>query len=308
MQTDFLTKTVLMIAPASFQLNKETAVNNFYQKEDNSISLNRIQELALNEFLVLQEKLIDQGVEVISVNDTIEPQTPDALFPNNWISFHPDGKVILYPMFAENRRKERRLDVLDLIRSKGFESNQIIDYSDKEIENRFLEGTGSMVLDRKNKIAYCSLSSRSHKELFYQFCKENGFKPIAFTSFQTVNKKRVPIYHTNVMMSIGNHYAMICLDAIDAVNEKEMVIQTLYNSGKEIINLTENQIANFAGNTLQLKGKIKDLIVMSTQAKEILTKEQLKKLEKFGKIVDAPIPTIEKFGGGSVRCMLAEVF
>ena len=308
MNSLFLSNRVLMIEPVSFQLNKETAVNNYYQKEDKSIPLEQIQENALKEFLSLKRTLENSGIEVIAIKDTPKPITPDALFPNNWISFHNKNKAILYPMFAKNRRQERRMDVFEILKAKSLNFTTIIDYTSFEKENIFLEGTGAMVLDRKNKIAYCSLSSRATKSLFLKFCNENAYKPIAFTSYQTVNNIRMPIYHTNVMMSIGGNYAMICLDAIDDVSEREMVKQSLLHSGKEIINLTENQITNFAGNTLQLKGKNTNVIILSEQAKNSLTEKQIHQIEKYGKMVSVAIPTIEKFGGGSVRCMLAELY
>lgn len=308
MPENFVTNRVLMIEPISFQGNQETEKTNFYQKQTNKISPKHIQELALEEFLLLKEKLISNGIQVISVKDTLSPHTPDAIFPNNWISFHKNQKAILYPMLAENRRKERRLDILETLNSYGYSYSKIVDYAFYEAEDRFLEGTGAMVLDRKNNIAYCSLSLRAEKSLFLQFCSENKYKPITFTSYQTVNNSRKPIYHTNVMMSVGSNYAMICLDAIDDLTEKEMVRQSLKNSDKEIIALTEDQIAHFAGNTLLLRGNNSDIIVMSEQAKKSLTQKQISALEKYGKIVTSPIPTIEKFGGGSVRCMLAEIF
>jgi hypothetical protein len=297
-----------MIEPVSFQLNKETAVNNYYQNTNNSIPLYQVQQIALEEFNLLKKILQNKGINVISVKDTKNPETPDALFPNNWISFHKDRKAILYPMFAKNRRYERRNDIINLIISKGFKIDKTIDYSDKEKQNQFLEGTGSMVLDRKNKIAYCSLSARSNKNLFLQFCLENDFKPISFTSYQTVNNSRKPIYHTNVMMSIGVSYVMVCFKSIDDVNEREYLKRSLINSDKEIIELSEQQIANFAGNSLQLKGKPDNIIVMSERAKKSLNELQIKQLKKHGKIVSIPIPVIEDFGGGSVRCMLAEIF
>ena len=308
MHKNFVTNTVLMIEPVSFQMNEETVKSNYYQKQDDTIPSNQVQQLALEEFLGLKEILQFNGIQVISIKDTISPFTPDAIFPNNWISFHRNEKVVLYPMLAENRRKERRLDILDTIALSGFKYRKISDYASFETENKFLEGTGAMVLDRKNNIAYCSLSSRADKSLFMQFCSENKYKPVTFTSFQTVENSRKPIYHTNVMMSIGTDYAMICLDAIDDLSEREKVLLSLKNSGKEIIKLSEDQIASFAGNTLLLKGNNSDIIVMSNQAKKSLTEEQILQLEKFGKIVSISIPTIEKFGGGSVRCMLAEIF
>ncbi len=308
MHKNFVTNTVLMIEPVSFQMNEETVKSNYYQKQDDTIPSKHVQQFALEEFLGLKEILQSNGIQVISIKDTISPFTPDAIFPNNWISFHRNEKVVLYPMLAENRRKERRLDILDTIALSGFKYRKIIDYTSFETENKFLEGTGAMVLDRKNNVAYCSLSSRADKSLFMQFCSENKYKPVTFTSFQTVENYRKPIYHTNVMMSIGTDYAMICLDAIDDLSEREKVLLSLKNSGKEIIKLTEDQIASFAGNTLLLKGNNSDIIVMSNRAKKSLTEVQILQLEKFGKIVSVSIPTIEKFGGGSVRCMLAEIF
>ena len=307
MQNNFVANTVLMIEPVSFQMNEETVKSNYYQKQDDTIPLNRVQQLALEEFLGLKEILQSNGIQVISIKDTKSPFTPDSIFPNNWISFHRNGKVVLYPMLSENRRKERRLDILDTIALNGFKYHKIVDYTSFETENKFLEGTGAMVLDRKNNVAYCSLSSRANKSLFMQFCTENKYQPVVFTSFHTVENKRKPIYHTNVMMSIGTDYAMICLDAIDDLSEREKVLLSLKNSDKEIIALSEEQIVNFAGNTLLLKGNNSDIIVMSNRAKKSLTEEQILQLEKFGKIVSVSIPTIEKFGGGSVRCMLAEI-
>ena len=308
MNNQYLTDAVLMVEPVSFTFNKETAINNFYQSKEQSIPSKQIQQHALMEFFALKKLLESNGIQVISIKDTVKPITPDAIFPNNWISFHSNKKAILYPMFAINRRKERRMDVFNILKTNAFDYTNVIDYTSFEKEHIFLEGTGAMMLDRKNKIAYCSLSKRADKELFTQFCLENDFEPVAFNSYQSINNKREPIYHTNVMMSVGNQYVMICLDAIDDVSQREMVKNKMLSSDKEIIYLTENQIANFAGNTLQLKGEKSTIIVISEQAKNSLTEKQIHQIEKYGKIVSVAIPTIEKFGGGSVRCMLAELF
>ncbi len=305
---DFLTDTVLMIEPVSFALNTETAINNFYQKELPNTPPKVIQKKALEEFLSLKKALKKVGIRVISVKDTIKPITPDSIFPNNWISFHQKGIVCVYPMFAKNRRLERREDILELVEQQGFLISELIDFTKYEEKNRYLEGTGSMVLDRKNKVAYCALSPRSDEELFIEFCEIMDYQPICFLANQTVNNKRVPIYHTNVMMSIGNGYVMICLDAIDNKTERKQVIQALKQTNKEIITLTENQITNFSGNTLQLFAKGKEYIVMSDAALKSLSTKQINTIEKYATIISVSIPTIEKLGGGSVRCMLAEVF
>lgn len=301
------TNTLLLIQPVAFKKNEETVVNNYYQKETKNTD-KVVQEKALAEFNTLVEKLQKAGIKTIVVKDTKKPETPDSIFPNNWISFH-DGKVCVYPMFAQNRRDERREDVLKSVENEGFKITEIIDYTSAEEEGFFLEGTGSMVLDRENQIAYCALSPRSDESLFIEFCEDLEYTPIVFRANQTVKGKRKPIYHTNVMMSIGEQFALICLQTIDDKKQRKQVAETLQNSGKEIINLTEEQIAHFAGNVLQIKGtKNKHYIVMSATAYKSLSKAQINLLKKHGTIIKADVSTIEKNGGGSVRCMLAEVF
>ncbi len=298
---------VLMIRPVSFKRNEQTVSTNFYQKNtDESDFLT--QQKALKEFDSLVKYLKEIGVNVIVVQDTKKPETPDAIFPNNWISFHKNKTVCVYPMFAKNRRLERREDILKLVESKGFSIKNIIDYTVAETESVYLEGTGSMVLDRENKIAYCALSARSNEELFIEFCEDLEYTPVIFTAYHSVNGKRLPIYHTNVMMSVSNSFVMVCLDAIDAKKERKQVLKFLKQSDKEIIHLTENQIANFAGNTLELQGKDAKYLVMSKTAKQSLSNEQINQILKYDKILVADVATIEKNGGGSVRCMLAEVF
>jgi hypothetical protein len=303
-----ITRSVLMIRPASFCLNEETAVNNYYQQKNNQ-TLVETQANALAEFDVFAKKLIQQGLQVIIIDDIITPKTPDAIFPNNWVSFHQNGVLCKYPMFAANRRLERRDDILSILKEKGFTYDTIIDYSPYENNNVFLEGTGSFILDRKNKIAYCALSPRSNKKLFLKFCSDLNYKPILFNAFQTVKKERKAIYHTNVMFCIGEKFAVICLDSIDNKQEKENIINTLIQSKKEIIEITEKQVHQFAGNMLQVIGSNdKRLIIMSLTAFNSLKFSQKKALQKHGDFIISNITTIEKNGGGSVRCMLAELF
>ncbi len=302
-----ITNTLLMIRPVSFRRNEETAVNNHYQKKTKSLP-KTIQAKALKEFNALVEKLTEVGVKVIEVEDTKKPDTPDAIFPNNWISFHKNGNVCMYPMFAENRRLERRIDILDSIEKEGFKIENIIDYTEAEEEGYFLEGTGSMVLDRENMIAYCALSPRTNEELCIEFCEDLEYTPILFRANQTVNGKRKSIYHTNVMLSIGETFAVVCLQTIDDKKQRKHLAKVLQKSGKEIINISEAQVAKFAGNMLQVQGKDKKYIVMSETAYESLSQAQITLLEKHGDILKSDVKTIEENGGGSVRCMLAEIF
>ena len=302
-----ITNTLLMIEPVAFRNNEETAVNNYYQKETTK-QVKTIQSKALKEFNNLVKELKNAGVNVIVIKDTTELETPDSIFPNNWVSFHHKGIVCVYPMFAKNRRDERREDILELIESKGFKLDTVIDYTTAEEDNFFLEGTGSMVLDRENKIAYCALSPRSDESLFIEFCEDLEYTPIVFRANQTVNGKRKPIYHTNVMMSIGEKFAIICLASIDDKKQRKQVADSLQNSNKQVINISEEQVANFAGNILQIKGESDNYIAMSKTAHTSLREAQITLLEKHGKLIVSDITTIEENGGGSVRCMLAEIF
>ena len=306
------TNTILMIRPVSFRMNEQTAVNNYYQK-DLSTSLkmtaSAVNALAQKEFDNFVLKLKENGVEVVVINDTENPSTPDSIFPNNWISFHENGDVALYPMFAENRRLERREDVLEILEEKGFYIENIVDYTEAEEEDIFLEGTGSMILDRQNSIAYCALSPRADEELFIEFCEDFEYTPVVFTSNQTVNNQREAIYHTNVMMCVAEQFAIVCLSSIDDKKERKNLIKQLKESGKEIIDVTENQINAFAGNMLQVKGiDDKRFLVMSSSAYQSLRKDQLQKIEKHNAIIHSSLKTIETCGGGSARCMMAEVF
>ena len=303
------TNTILMIRPINFRMNEQTAVNNYYQKVIDNLMPQTVNAKAQQEFDAFVEKLKSVGVNVIVVNDTEEFDTPDSIFPNNWVSFHENGDVGLYPMFAENRRLERREDILETLEAEGFKINNIVDYTSAEEEHLFLEGTGSIVLDRVNRKAYCALSPRADEELFIEFCEDFEFMPVIFTANQTVNGERKAIYHTNVMMCLGETFAVICLSSIDDKKERRNVIDHLKEDGKEIIDITEAQINNFAGNMLQVIGNngIKYL-VMSQAAHDSLTENQLEKLKKHSNILLSSLDTIEACGGGSARCMMAEVF
>ncbi len=302
------TNTLLMIEPVAFGFNDQTAENNYFQQNDNAEQM-KLQELALLEFTHSVDRLRNKGINVIVVKDTPEPHTPDSIFPNNWVSFHDDGRVALYPMFAKNRRHERRLDIIETLKGEGFLIREIVDHSDGEANNRFLEGTGSMILDRVNQVAYAAISERTDIDLFNRFCEVFGFTPMAFHANQTVGDQRLPIYHTNVMMCVADKYAVICLDSIDDEAERSKVVKSLTDTGKEIVTITEAQMHQFAGNMLQVEdAEGKPYLVMSETAYLSLTPERIKTLKKYNEIISLTIPTIEKYGGGSARCMLAEIF
>ena len=309
MHNNQITNNILMIRPVNFRMNEETAINNFYQKSLEDFTSDEIQASALKEFDALVDKLKSIGVNVIVVNDKVHPNTPDSIFPNNWISFHENGDVGLYPMFAPNRRLERRDDILGILEDKGFLIENVVDYSSAEIDEIYLEGTGSIVLDREHQNAYCALSPRAEEELFIEFCEDFDYNPIVFSAYQTVNDKRELIYHTNVMMCVGTSFVVVCLDAIADKKERKNLIHHILESGKEIISITENQVNQFAGNMLQVKGdQEKSYIVMSESAYKSLTNQQIDQIKKHSEIVYSDVNTIETCGGGSVRCMMAEVF
>ncbi len=303
------TNTILMIRPINFRRNEQTAVNNFYQKEADNVLPETENVKAQREFDAYVEKLRSIGVQVVVISDTEAFDTPDSIFPNNWISFHENGTVGIYPMFAENRRNERREDVLEELEKQGFVIENIVDYTSAEDEGVFLEGTGSLLLDRENSIAYCALSARADEALFIEFCEDFEYTPVVFSANQTVNGKREAIYHTNVMMCLAETFAVICLDTIDDKKERKNVIKHLQQSGKEVIAITEEQVSNFAGNMLQVKGKDdKRFLIMSQAAHDCLTPAQIKTITKHCEMVSSSLDTIESCGGGSARCMMAEVF
>lgn len=302
-----LTQTILMIRPVRFRMNEQTAVNNYFQVEL-STSDKLINEQAQAEFDEFVRKLRAVGVEVIIVNDIEDQDTPDSIFPNNWISFHQNGNIALYPMFAENRRRERREDILDILEEKGFFIESIYDYTQAEEEGVFLEGTGSMILDRVNRKAYCALSPRADEELFIEFCEDFEFTPVIFKAYQQVNGKSELIYHTNVMMALGETLAVICLDSIEDEKERKNVINHLKDDGKEILSISLEQMHHFAGNMLQILGADAKYWIMSKTAYDSLTSQQVQIIEKHASILYSNLNTIETCGGGSARCMMAEVF
>lgn len=297
-----------MIRPINFRKNEQTAVNNYFQ-EDIDLRNAEINKKAQEEFDGFVFKLKSFGVNVVVVSDTAESDTPDSIFPNNWISFHADGTVGLYPMFAENRRLERRDDILIELEKSEFTIENIVDYTSAEDEGLFLEGTGSIILDRVNNKAYCALSDRADENLFIEFCEDFEYTPIVFVANQTVKGDRAVIYHTNVMMCVAETFAVICLDSIDDKSEKKNVLKHLKEDGKQVIEITEAQMHSFAGNMLQVRGeKDEKFLVMSKTAHDSLTQSQVAKINNHCKIISSSLETIETCGGGSARCMMAEVF
>ncbi len=302
-----VTDTIFLVRPSQFRLNEQTAVNNYFQPDPELDDEDHPQEKALKEFDKLVKALRQAGVNVIVFDDHGE-ETPDSIFPNNWISTHENGRIILYPMFAENRRKERKPEILEYFQS-NFEVSSLVDFSKYEAENEFLESTGSLILDRQNRVAYAALSERTTMPMLKQFEKETSYTIVAFQANQTVEGERVPIYHTNVMMSLGAGFAVVCLDSIDIPEEKEILLMALENTGKDVIDISAEQVNHFAGNIIQLESIQGDkLIVMSDNARNSLRSDQLEDLSSHGKIIGSDIPVIEHLGGGGVRCMIAEVF
>ena len=301
------TNSILMIRPINFGYNEETAQDNHYQIKE--LSHKNVNERAQKEFDNMVKNLRQNGVSVHVFQDDENEYTPDSIFPNNWVSFHENGDVGLYPMCAENRRMERRPEVLDFLENEGFTISNIVDYSSAESENKFLEGTGSMILDRENRLAYCSISNRSNEDLFIEFCEDFEFTPIIFNSFQTVGNKRLPIYHTNVMMCVATDYVIVCLDSIDDKKQRKNVSSFIKDSGKKLIEISENQVESFAGNMLELvNDKGESILVMSKSAEDSLNENQKNIITKYSRIISSDINTIETCGGGSTRCMMAEIF
>ena len=301
------TNSILMIRPINFGYNEETAQDNHYQIKE--LPHKNVNERAQKEFDNMVKNLRQNGVSVHVFQDDENEYTPDSIFPNNWVSFHENGDVGLYPMCAENRRMERRPEVLNFLENEGFTISNIVDYSSAESENKFLEGTGSMILDRENRLAYCSISNRSNEDLFIEFCEDFEFTPIIFNSFQTVGNKRLPIYHTNVMMCVATDYVIVCLDSIDDKKQRKNVSSFIKDSGKKLIEISENQVESFAGNMLELvNDKGESILVMSKSAEDSLNENQKNIITKYSRIISSDINTIETCGGGSTRCMMAEIF
>ncbi|WP_373057102.1 citrulline utilization hydrolase CtlX [Zunongwangia sp. H14] len=301
-----ITNTLLMVRPVAFRMNEQTAVNNYFQEDIKNTDVNKQAQKEFDDFV---KKLNAAGIKTVVVNDVLEEDTPDSVFPNNWVSFHEDGNIAIYPMFAPNRRKERRLEYFAKLEEEGFKIRNIVDYTAAEEDDIFLEGTGSMILDRANQKAYCAISPRADEELLIEFCEDFEFTPVIFTANQSVGGKRKPIYHTNVMMCVAEEFAVICLDTIDNGKERKNVLKHLKADGKEIIAISESQMHEFAGNMLQVQGAGgKKYLVMSARAHAGLHKDQIEKIQKHCEILSSDLHMIETCGGGSARCMMAEVF
>jgi hypothetical protein len=297
------TPFILMIRPVKFGFNIQTAETNTFQNSDFREDTTS-QKKALKEFDKMVNILQESGVEVTVIDDTPDPHTPDSIFPNNWVSFHDDGSVFLYPMQAPNRRLERRTDILQNLQAQHFQISKTVDLSYYEATEKFLEGTGSMVLDRENKIAYACISPRTNVTVLNDFAEQAGYQAI---TFQAIASGKA-IYHTNVVMSLGEKYCTICLDAIPDDNERLIIVNILSKTDKEIIEISEEQMNSFAGNMLQIRNKHNELLlVMSAQAYKSLTKKQIETLKKHGTLVHPSLETIETNGGGSARCMIAEI-
>lgn len=298
-----LANKVFMVRPANFAFNEQTAINNSLMHEEQH---ENVRSIAKIEFDMAVKVLRDNGIYVYVWNDTDEPKKPDAVFPNNWFCILEDGTLVLFPMFAKNRRLERNSEAIQLIK-RICATNCVIDFSEWENKQHFLEGTGSMVLDRENKIAYACHSVRTSEVVFDEFCKKSGFKPIMFSAVDCNGK---PIYHTNVAMSIGSDFAVVCDKAFVQKSEWYIVSENLINCGKKIVNITPEQMFNYAGNIIELKNlKGESIVLMSETAHNSFTEEQLTTiLSNSKKLAVVSIPTIEKVGGGSARCMVAELF
>lgn len=299
------TSEIMMIRPASFVFNQETAVSNLFQKKEVSMKPEELQRRAVVEFDAFVSKLRKNGVTVKVIDDTPDPPKPDAIFPNNWISTHQTGEIILYPMEAPNRRKERREDIIEKLK-QDYAVSTVTDLSSSEKDGKYLEGTGSIVFDHLHKLAYACISPRTDADLLQSFCKSIDYTSISFTAN---DKNGKVVYHTNVMMCLGTDIAVICSESITDKEERKMVLQRLNSTKQEVVDIRFDQMNQFAGNMLEVKNSAGEaLLVMSSQAYHSLNENQLKQLENRVKIAHSPIDTIEQIGGGSARCMMAEIF
>ena len=303
-----ITDTILMIRPVAFRMNEQTAVNNYFQA-GLQLDQEEINRRAQQEFDGFVRKLREAGVQIIVVEDDETLDTPDSVFPNNWVTFHENGTAVLYPLFAENRRRERRGEVIEAVEAAGFLIREVMDYTGAEEEEQFLESTGSMILDRVNEKAYCALSPRAGEEMLIEFCEDFEFTPVIFHAYQDVGGERRLIYHTNVMMCLAETFAVICLDTIDDPQERRNVVRHLRSDGKEIIAISEAQMHRYAGNMLQVEGAGgQRYLVMSQSAHKTLRPDQITAIERHCRILSSDLETIETCGGGRARCMMAEVF
>ena len=297
-----ITKNILMIRPLSFGFNNDTSNDNYFQKNVDHLTKSKIKSNALKEFDNMCSILRKNSINVVVLENGNKNLTDDV-FPNNWISFHGD-KYIIHSMFAKSRRAEKNISFINMLALKNFDYELLNDYSKYEGNNMHLEGTGSVVLDRINKVAYCSISKRSNLKLFNIFCNDIGYDPIPFKSYDSRGDL---IYHTNVMMCIGDDFALICYESIKDAKERKQVKTFLEKSGKTIITISLKQVDSFAGNIIQLGDNEHKIIVISKVAYNSLNEDQKNKLSKESKIISIPIPTIQTCGGGSVRCMIAEL-
>jgi len=302
--------TILMIRPTGFRFNEETAVNNHFQLADNSSSKEQIKANAISEFNAMVSLLSSKGVNVIVYDHRDGDKLPDAVFPNNWFSTHGNGQVYLYPMNAENRRLERKLEIFDELESThNFKISNIVDFTHGENENLFLEGTGSMILDRVNKFIYASISTRTSLKLLNEFAQKISYEVISFKSHHNKSNDSPLIYHTNVMLCLASSFVVICMDAIIDKNERERVSKKLAETKKKMIEISFDQMNSFAGNMLEVQNNMgKKYLMMSSTAYQSLLPEQLNQIQEFVEIIHTPLDTIETLGGGSARCMMAEIF
>ena len=303
-EKSFFANTVMMVRPAAFGFNEETAASNSFQRET-FLSNNEILEEALHEFDRAANELRSHGINVHVVEDTLIPRKPDAVFPNNWISFHPDGTLILYPMEALNRRCERRLEVVLELQQK-FNFEKVLDLTHFESENLFLEGTGSVVFDHENKVAFAAISSRTSEVVFQELCKQIQYSPFIFAAF---DENSQPIYHTNVVMCLGDDFVVVCLECFPDEESRELFVNEVSRLGKSVLEISMAQMNAFAGNMLLLRdSQNNNKLVLSETAYQSLTSAQFDFLKQRIDFVRFEIPLIETIGGGSARCMLAEVF
>ncbi len=300
------TAHILMVRPAHFAFNEETAASNAFQSRDGKMTSEEMRAQAIQEFDAFVAKLREAGVHVIVADDSDTPVKPDAVFPNNWVTFHEDGTLITYPMFAPTRRLERRNAVIDRVLHEGFQSGRRLHFEDNEDKRRFLEGTGSIIFDHPNHLAYACLSPRTDAYLLDELCHAIGYKPVVFHSTDAEGQD---VYHTNVMMAMGETFVVICLDSVRDADERNMLETHFKNTGKEVVAISLAQMNAFAGNMLQVRNtQDETILVMSTTAYHALNPEQIKVLSKHTRLLYADINTIETYGGGSARCMMAEVF
>ncbi|MDX2134716.1 MAG: arginine deiminase-related protein [Saprospiraceae bacterium] len=300
------TPCILMIRPARFAFNEETAANNAFQQRAGGLTADAIRKRAAQEFDALVARLREAGVQVIVAPDSARPPKPDAVFPNNWVTFHQEGFVITYPMYAPSRRKERRRSVIDTVLNAGFKAGKRINLEFNEKIGRFLEGTGSIIFDHRHRLAYACLSPRTDAALLQELCDHLAYEPVVFSARDA---KGQDIYHTNVMMAMGETFVVICLDSVRDPDERQMLLAHFQQTGKEVVDITLDQMNHFAGNMLQVRNtRGETILVMSEQAYRSLTPAQVSALEKHTRLLYSSLDTIETFGGGSARCMMAEVF